>query len=82
MKRAWLQSCHLLLADARQVPHHETAVSAAGRQDGLIFGAPPDLEHLLIVVLKCVKRPPQVAQIVQRDLHPHVGMPESAYFCT
>ena len=59
---------HLLFANAGEVPDHEAPVCTTGGQNGLILGAPADLENLLRVVVEGVQRLAQVAQIVQRHL--------------
>ena len=58
----------LLVSDAREIPDHEAPVGAAGRQDGLVLGAPADLKHLFGVVVECVQGLAQIPQIMQRHL--------------
>jgi len=59
---------YLLISNAREVPDHEPSVSATGRQDGLILGAPANLKDLLRMVVKGVQGLAQIAEIMQRHL--------------
>jgi len=59
---------YLLISNAGEVPDHEPSVSATGRQDGLILGAPANLKDLLRVVVKGVQGLAQIAEIMQRHL--------------
>ena len=59
---------YLLISNARQIPDHEAPVCPAGGQDGLILGAPADLEDLLWMVVKSVQGLAKIPEIVQGDL--------------
>ena len=68
----------LLISNAREIPDHQAPIGAAGRQDGLVLGAPADLKHLFGVVVECVQGLAQIPQIMQRYLKVAVSPQSSA----
>mmetsp|Transcript_34088 Transcript_34088/g.96627 ORF Transcript_34088/g.96627 Transcript_34088/m.96627 type:complete len:260 (+) Transcript_34088:498-1277(+) len=57
----------LLVSYAAKIPHHEAAVGSAGGEDSLCMRTPPNLKHLLGVVLQAMKGRVQVPNVMKSD---------------